>query len=508
MTTLWEESNVKINHPGEQELQQGDMEERTENILYPTNDAAYERAVRIYYFRKTGMTVENEKAPISYMLKTLYDKIGEEKARAGINRIMTKGQKCRDSDGLDCEPIPKHNHLRQVDGAAEVFALVGGKVDKESITYEKIREQSVETMRQNKTYQFCMLLAGFNNDKIEKYYITPSERLKTNPRKRPMNSTRDNAISDLIVEKQKQLDELVETEKILKKENIFKDAKKLGEVIDRETKSPIDRKTKNVLSNPKTAPMVLGSMKPDKPPPMAGRAAFGTLPPSPPIIQTRSEMTSPPAPPRTPPKQDKKDWVEEVKREEVIKSLQKQINDLKDRRRQMNKLSFHDWYSSTSWADGRLHLSPLIYAHIEEAFNVVRRKWMHLKKVPLSLFIESPDVRSYFARLVAWCMRTSDCLSGKRFHLQSTYSRVNHEKIKLLNIFRHVRRIKDILVYDRQPDVYPYVDGTQTNINKYLDNKQLSTVLNPSRGVESSILRNMHIVNKAMTLSKSFNNII
>ena len=133
---------------------------------------------------------------------------------------------------------------------------------------------------------------------------------------------------------------------------------------------------------------------------------------------------------------------------------------------------------------------------------------MHLKKVPLSLFIESPDVRSYFARLVAWCMRTSDCLSGKRFHLQSTYSRVNHEKIKLLNIFRHVRRIKDILVYDRQPDVYPYVDGTQTNINKYLDNKQLSTVLNPSRGVESSILRNMHIVNKAMTLSKSFNNII
>ena len=85
---------------------------------------------------------------------------------------------------------------------------------------------------------------------------------------------------------------------------------------------------------------------------------------------------------------------------------------------------------------------------------------------------------------------------------------MNHEKIKLLNIFRHVRRIKDILVYDRQPDVYPYVDGTQTNINKYLDNKQLSTVLNPSRGVESSILRNMHIVNKAMTLSKSFNNII
>ena len=508
MTSFWEESDVKINHPGEQKLQQGDMEERTENILYPTNDGAYERAVRLYFKRKTN--IDDSKSNISELLKTMYLKFGEDKTRAGINRIMTRGQGCRDSEGWDCEPIPKHNHLRQVDGAAEVFSLIGGKVDKESITYEKIREQSVETMRENKTYQFCMLLAGFNNDKIEKYYITPSERLKTNPRKRPMNTRRDNAISDLIVEKQKQLGNLLETEKILKKENIFKDAKKLGEVIDRRTRSPIIRKTKNALSNPKTAKMVLGRMKPDKPPPMGGRAAFGTLPPppkSPPIIQTRSEMISPPASPRTPPKQDKKDWVEEVKRGEVIKTLQKQINDLKDRRRQMNKLSFHDWYSSTSWADGRLHLSPLIYAHIEEAFNVVRRKWTHLKDVPLSLFIESRDVRSYFARLVAWCMRTSDCLSGKRFHLQSTYARVNHEKIRLLNIFRHVRRIKDILIYDRQPDLYPYVDGTQTKINRYLDDRVALKLDFPARPMEQDIVNTMLSVNKAMQMSKAYNNI-
>ena len=172
-----------------------------------------------------------------------------------------------------------------------------------------------------------------------------------------------------------------------------------------------------------------------------------------------------------------------------------------------NPQGFHNWYTSTAWADGRLHLSPLIYAHIEEAYNVVRRKWFHLKDVPLNLFIESPDVRSYFARLVAWCMRTSDCLSGKRFHLQSTYARVNHEKTKLLNIFRHVIVGKQQLLYNRNTDNYPYIMGTQTNINKYLDDKQLISIQNPPRRLENDIVRNMMSVNKAMQLSKAYNNI-
>ena len=49
--------------------------------------------------------------------------------------------------------------------------------------------------------------------------------------------------------------------------------------------------------------------------------------------------------------------------------------------------------------------------------------------------------------------------------------------------------------------------GTQTNINKYLDDKQLISIQNPPRRLENDIVRNMMSVNKAMQLSKAYNNI-
>lgn len=108
------------------------------------------------------------------------------------------------------------------------------------------------------------------------------------------------------------------------------------------------------------------------------------------------------------------------------------------------------WYHNIEWADGLVHLAPMLYGHIEEAYTVIRQKWPHLKNAPLNAFTDSLDVRSMFARLVSMGIRTSDVLSGRRYHLQSTYSRVNMEKMRLLNYWHKVHYNGRDLVYDPQ----------------------------------------------------------
>ncbi len=509
MTTLWEESNVKINHPGQQELKQGDMEERTENILYPTNDGAYVNAVRRYYEKIVGVPPERNET-IDNMLKYMYSLKSESEVRKEINNILRTG-----GGG-----IPKHDHLRQVDGAAEVYSLIGGEVDKRSVTYEKIREQSVETMRENPTYQFCMLLAGFNNDKMDKYWITPSEIMLKKNRKRKIDP-----ILDRTSEGDKLSKEIISLETQLR--NITYYIESVKDDIDPEIPLTDEQWKRDALE------FIVASMK----------RYFGTIEEtdnngvkinkmlqilmeyvvtylnadtwfnvlSTTIVKRIEEAVEEE---KTFTYDSSKNVINLSKLNTSYKQIEKiteQIKNKKKARQSYSHLSnpqgFHNWYTTTAWADGRLHLSPLVYAHIEEAYNVVRRKWGHLKGVPLNLFIESPDVRSYFARLVAWCMRTSDCLSGKRFHLQSTYARVNHEKHKLLNIFRHVTVGKRELLYNRNPEPYPYISGTQTNINNYLDDKQLISLKNPPRRLEDDIVRNMMSVNRAMQMSKAYNNI-
>lgn len=108
------------------------------------------------------------------------------------------------------------------------------------------------------------------------------------------------------------------------------------------------------------------------------------------------------------------------------------------------------WYHNIEWADGLVHLAPMLFGHIEEAYTVIRQKWPHLKNAPLNAFTDSLDVRSMFARLVSMGIRTSDVLSGRRYHLQSTYSRVNMEKMRLLNYWHKVHYNGRDLVYDPQ----------------------------------------------------------
>lgn len=111
---------------------------------------------------------------------------------------------------------------------------------------------------------------------------------------------------------------------------------------------------------------------------------------------------------------------------------------------------FHNWYVSTSWADGLVYLTPTVYGHIEEAFTAITQKYDHLSNVQLEMFIESPRVRTVFARVVAMCIRISDVLSGKKYHMDRTYRRVNMERARLMNYFKHVHIVNDKLIYNRR----------------------------------------------------------
>ena len=82
---------------------------------------------------------------------------------------------------------------------------------------------------------------------------------------------------------------------------------------------------------------------------------------------------------------------------------------------------------------------------------------------------------------------------------------VHHEKNKLLNVFRHVHVMGNRLVYKQVKDTYPFVMGTQSSLNGYLDNKRLLKLTYPSRPIENEIVKNMLTVNQAMALSKAYN---
>lgn len=136
--------------------------------------------------------------------------------------------------------------------------------------------------------------------------------------------------------------------------------------------------------------------------------------------------------------------------------------------------AYHDWYVNTSWADGMIYLTPMVYGHMEEALTALTQRFRHLEDAKLEYFIESPRIRTLFARLVAMCIRVSDVLSGKKYHLNSTYKRVHMERHRLMNVFSHVHitdaTLQEIklgknekkLVYMRKED-NPRVAGTTSS---------------------------------------------
>lgn len=109
--------------------------------------------------------------------------------------------------------------------------------------------------------------------------------------------------------------------------------------------------------------------------------------------------------------------------------------------------TFHKYYVDTPWLDGIIYLSPAMYGHIEEAYVAISQKHEHLSKVPLAAFTNTPRVRTMFAKLVALCIRASDFLSQKRYNLDSTYSRINIEKRRMMHYWKNVKYIDGTLFY-------------------------------------------------------------
>lgn len=385
MTTHWEESNVNISHAGMQELQQGETSEASKNILWDVNSDDYKKA-------KTASLVKPEA-----------------ERKAFIKKYM--------------EDLQVGDHSKQIEGAAQVFSLLGeGNPSNDRIQYEKIRELSLETMRKNATYQFCMLLAGFNNVKISKYWITPSEsEMRSNKRVKTEHSGR--------------------------------------RIYDVDTRAIVTKQPWRM--NERVQIKLDDFGVPDE----NGKVYKGT-------------------------------FIKVFNGVDVI---------IDDKTTGDTDSKFHKWYVQTAWADGTIHLSPEIYAHLDEAYTMVIGKWLHLKDVGMNEFIEQMPVRTYFARLVSWNMRTSDCLSGKRFHLQSTYSRVNHEKAKVLAMFKHIHYKDGKLFVNKQDVEGRYIAGAQvySEEQKYLDEKQL--VLNRRDNIVQSVTNTQQYIDAAARLVKTYN---
>ena len=224
--------------------------------------------------------------------------------------------------------------------------------------WEKTREGEITNMRKNKTYQFIMLLSGFTNEKMSKYWTRSESSNKQQAG--PMYTGMESMVTPIVEEDD----------------------------------------VKSEVPKPEVTPVM--EMSADEQP----------------VEEIGSRSTGMKA---------------------VTKAEAKQ---------------YHQWYINTPWADGLVYLTPMVYGHIEEAFMALTQKFEHLQDVPLQAFIESPRIRSLFARVVAMCIRISDVLSGKKYHLESTYRRVNMERQRLMNTFKHVQYVENQLIFlksDRNP---------------------------------------------------------
>lgn len=482
MSHHWNESEVIIEHPGLQNLQRGQTTEYTGNILYETEGDRFEEAVQrikdhfsteyIDFINSLNALPiraqwEELKRKFGEGLQTLLDAYiegvydGEGDFDTAINVVFT-GKIDNEFDGTN----PPHTNYEQVRGAAEVFNLISSDpVTDHEISYEQRREYALEQMRKNCVYQFCMLLAGFTNVNMNKYWVTPSETTMGIDRSASNTVvTRENTkvkarIIYYLPARQVFAPPTVQAQFVRTEDGFLVNYHKSNTEMDPQLRFVRVHRCEYMDANSsERASRLMGefrrNMIGDEPrvdwDAEEGRWAAANIDINVPFLASKERTTSTTTAGGNP-----------------------------TNARTETTGAFHRWYINTSWADGKLHLSPMVYAHLEEAHNMIRFKWTHLRDVALDLLVESDDIRSYFARLVAYNIRTSDVLSGQRYHLNSTYPRINHEKAKLLNVFRHVRDEGGTLRYHRQESAGAYVRGT-TYAEKYMDTLAVADARNGS----------------------------
>lgn len=503
MANHWDEYDVSIEHPGMQEAQHIERGATTidaGNILFSAGDIkTMHQMIALHHEREKELTAIDDnpspppppdeytpsyrpptpqrkmrtksvkivkkeigKAVEEYNKrhgdKPLDEKIEELETKFGDN--FDKFVNARLMDGIDFydeylttpdkrqhepkylrKPDNPHRHAKQVDVAAEIFGALGGKVMEKEKEYEKIREDSVEKMRNNKVYQFCMLLSGFTNERMDKYWITPSEKGSI-----PMVRIDDDGpVENLTKVKIKEKQTMGSGNEDDDRFNVFFEAANRS--------MWLTRKDLKYLAGEKFPRTLFGE----------DQVKIGYM-----LDVDINKLLNDRR--KVPGVSMRRPQVQQFGRanERAELGMDQSINMYPE-----IGGGFHNWYVSTSWADGKLHLSPMVYAHLEEAHSMLQLKWRHLNNVPLYVFVESDQMRTYFARLVAFNMRISDVLSGKRYHSNATYPRINNERARLLNVFRHVKVDGDELQYYRQGDSDGYVRGAAYT-ERYLDN--LATV--------------------------------
>ena len=426
---------------------------------------------------ETIRTQKTQKTQLKDIKKCLIDEVQ-------VNRILS--DRLKDDDIITKKILDQHSHEDQVRGAVEVAKLVGVEPEEGEIKYEITRENMVAQMRQNKTYQFCMLLAGFTGEKMDKYWITPSEvnqggqkrkHEEINEEQREKIKRKIERIFDICIEWEDKLytksgktifykefqDKIIRVLSLMSKITSSVHIKHIYETIDEYKAAirefePLERGENDDDKHREEIREYFSNIK------LLAIMEF-------PDLENREASVNKQK--KQQPSRRSSGYGQSPQQAVASDKLNEKTRASTGASSELNS-EFHNWYINTSWADGRIHLSPTLYAHIEEAYTVLRMRWKHLKEVDLSHFIESPTVRAYFARLVAFCIRTSDTLSGKRYHLQANYRRINFEKAKLSNIFRHVHFRGRQLVYDRSDDSGRYAPGTKDWSNKeYLDTKAI-----------------------------------
>mgnify|MGYP000863191461 CR=1 FL=1 len=387
-----------------------------------------------------------------------------------VNRILRK--RLKEDDIITKKILDQHSHEDQVRGAVEVAKLVGVEPEEGEIKYEITRENMVAQMRQNKTYQFCMLLAGFTGEKMDKYWITPSEVNQGGQKRKheEINEEQREKVKRKVYKVFDTANKIYEEAGTIPQVVIQSFGRKMmfiSNILRGTGLNYIQEAAKEYIDDVESVPdgEKAFNEKVDKIKEYAENIKDLT------IVEFPELNMSAPTTKKTTTRGRSNTGSGSAGDLKATLAANEKTRASTGASSELNS-EFHNWYVNTSWADGRIHLSPTLYAHIEEAYTVLRMRWKHLKEVDLSYFIESPTVRAYFARLVGFCIRTSDTLSGKRYHLQANYRRVNFEKAKLSNIFRHVHFRGRQLVYDRSDDSGRYVPGTKDWSNKeYLDTK-------------------------------------
>ena len=487
MADHWDEYDVSIEHPGMQEAQRIERGATTidaGNILFSAGDIkTMHQMIALRYEKEKLLTAIDDNSPSptgnapqkrrTKSVKIVKQEIGEEVReysrlhgdRALDEKIEELETKFGDNfdkfvnarlmDGIDFydeylitpdkiqndpkylrKPNNPHRHAKQVDVAADIFGALGGKVMEKEKEYEKIREDSVEKMRNNKVYQFCMLLSGFTNERMDKYWITPSEKGSIPMVRIDDDGPEENLTKVKIIDKQ-----TMGSGKEDDRFNVFFEAANRSMWLTRKDLKYLagEKFPRTLFGEDRVKPGYMVDVDINK------------------LLDDRRKV---------PGVSMQRPQVQQFGRanERAERGMDQSINMYPE-----IGGGFHNWYVSTSWADGKLHLSPMVYAHLEEAHSMLQLKWKHLNNVPLFVFVESDQMRTYFARLVAFNMRISDVLSGKRYHSNATYPRINNERARLLNVFRHVKVDGEELRYDRREDNASHVRGTAYS-ERYLDN--------------------------------------